>query len=119
MGLLTIKFTTDVRDQDYEVVEFHGELDQSTIPNTEKQMEEFLSSFKRPYLIFDFSNLKYTNSEGMGFMMTIHIKLSKQEQKLLIVSPRGNVLDILNAIGFPKMIPVLENMQKALEFIKK
>lgn len=119
MALLTLKFTTDVRDDDYEVVEFHGELDQSTIGNAEKQVNELLENYKRKYLIFDFSNLKYTNSEGVGFVVSIHENLVKKTQSLIVCGMRHNVEEVFTAMGLPKLFPILKTISEAISSIKK
>lgn len=119
MALLTLKFVTDVRDNHYEVVEFHGELDQSTLLDTEKQMNDFLEKFDRPCLIFDFSNLKYTNSEGIAFMVTVHAKLVKKGNKLLLTRVQSNVADILEVIGIGKLIPTFHTIEEAIAYVKK
>lgn len=119
MALLTLKFVTDVRDSDYEVVEFHGELDQSNLGDTERQIADLLGHFDREYLILDLAYLRFLNSEGIGFIVATHMKLTKKKQKLLICNAKQNVMDIFQLIGLPKLIPVLPNMAETISFIKK
>lgn len=95
------------------MVEFHGELDQSTRQAAETQMNEFLVAFKRPKLVFDLSDLKYVNSEGIGFMMKIHASLAKNGQKLSLAGLQPNVADVMNVIGVPKIVPVFPDVQSA------
>lgn len=118
MALLTLKFVTDIRDMDYEVVEFHGELDQSNLTLTETQITDLLKSFSRRFLIFDFSNLKFLNSEGIGFIVSISMKLARKNQKLLLTGVNHNVMDVLELIGLPKMIPLLKDMSETIRFMK-
>lgn len=115
MALLTLKFAADVRNPSYAVVEFHGELDQSTRLAAETQMNEFLVSFKRPHLIFDLAELKYVNSEGIGFMMKTHASLVKNGQHLSLAGLQPNVADVFNVIGVPKIIPVFPNAKAAID----
>lgn len=119
MALLTLKFVTDVRDEHYEVVEFQGELDQSTLGNTEKQVGEFLENFKRPALLFDLNNLHFINSEGIGFLVAIHTKLRKKGQDLFLCGLKKNVADVMNIIGLPGLIPTFPNVGAALEHFKQ
>lgn len=119
MALLTLKFVTNVRDDQYEVVEFHGELDQSTLSSTEKQMGEFLEPFKRSVLIFDLSDLKFINSEGIGFLVAIHAKLRKKGQDLFLCGFKKNVADVMNVIGLPSLIPVFQSVPAAIERMKQ
>lgn len=119
MALLTLKFVTDVRDFDYEVIEFHGELDQSNLDTTEGQINDLLKNFTRKNLIFDLSDLKFINSEGVGFIVAINLKLAKKKKNLIVCGPQQNVEDIFELIGLPKLLPILATIGDAIGFIKK
>lgn len=115
MALLTLKFVTDLRKSHAVVVEFHGELDQSTIPNAERKLAEFLESVTFTACIFDLSNLGYINSEGLGLLVSMHTKLMKQKRELCLASPRHNVSDVFELIGLAKIIPVYPTLHEALQ----
>jgi len=119
MALLTLKFVTDVRDLDYEVVEFHGELDQSTLAITEQQIFDFLAGFQRTALIFDLRDLAFINSEGIGFIVSTYMKLVKKNQQLILCGFKSHVGEVLQLIGLPKLIPVFSHITQAIDFIKK
>lgn len=119
MALLTLKFVTDVRNGDYEIVEFHGELDQSTIPSTEKQVADLLADFNRPYLIFDLTDLKFINSEGIGFVVTTHTTLLKKGQQLVICGLKKHVEDVMSLVGLPRLMQVFPTAQTAIDNLKK
>lgn len=119
MALLTLKFVTNVRDLDYAAVEFHGELDQSTLNNTEKEIAEFFEAFKRKFLVFDLANLGFINSEGIGFLVSTHMKLLKRGQQLILCGLKRNVEDVIQLIGLPKLIPVFPTMSAAIDHMKK
>ena len=119
MALLSLKFVTDVRDTDYEVVEFHGELDKSTQESAEKQILELLGTYTRRWLILDLSDLKYINSEGIGFLVSLHTKLTKKEQQLLLCSVASNVSDIFEVIGLGRIIQTFPSVAEAIHYIKK
>ena len=119
MALLTLKFVTDVRDFDYEVVEFHGELDQSNLGNTEKQIAEVIGNVERKFLVFDLGNLAFVNSEGVGFIAATHTSLVKQERQLIICNAKPNVTDIFELVGLSKLMPVFATIAEAIIFIKK
>lgn len=119
MALLTLKFVTDVRDAEYEVVEFHGELDQSNLANTEEQLNGFLKHFLRANLIFDFSNLHFINSEGVGFVVATHTKLTKKNQRLFLAGVKSHVAEVLHAMGMGKIIPVYANVTDTIAALKK
>lgn len=116
---MTLKFVTDVRDHEYEVIEFHGELDISTLTQTEQQMNELLEHYHRPYLVFDLRYLKFVNSEGIGFLVATHLKMLKKNQKLILFGAQSQVQEIFELLGFSKLIPVLKNFEEVIHFIKK
>lgn len=118
MALLTLKFVTDIKDLDYEVIEFHGELDQSNLSATESQIVDLLKNFSRKFLVFDLSDLHFINSEGIGFFVSSSTKLARKNSKLLLTGVRHNVMDIFNLIGLPKLIPVLPNIADAIRYVK-
>lgn len=119
MSQLSTKFVTDANDMDYGVVEFHGDLDQSTIDSLEPKMADLLKSFNRRYLVFDLADLGYANSEGIGLIVSTHMKLTKRHRQLLLSSPQKNVLDVFNVIGLAKLLPIFPSVADAVSYMKK
>lgn len=119
MKPLTLKFIKDIKDADYEVVEFNGDLDQSTEEQAEPQLLEDVKSFKGKYLVYDLAGLNYINSEGIALMMSMHMKLAVVGKRLLLCSVQPNVMDVLNLIGLPGLIPFFANMGEVISYIKK
>lgn len=119
MSLLTIKFVTDISDADYQVIEFHGEMDQSNIRDTESKIAEHIAVSKHAYIVFDLSDLRFINSEGMGFIVATHARLAKKGVSLLLCSPPLNVRDIFELVGLPKIVPVLASIGDVIKYIKK
>lgn len=119
MAMLTLKFVTDIRDTEYEIVEFHGELDQSTLKTAEEQIDLLLEAGKSRYFIFDLADMKFINSEGVGFIISTHVKLAKKGKQLYICAPKPNVSEVFALIGLPKLIPVFSSAAEAISFLKK
>lgn len=119
MPLLTLKFVTDISDLDYQVVEFSGELDAGSLRDAEKKTLDFLANFKHRFLLFDLTHLKFINSEGVGFMASIHAKLTHTGKQLILFGVRDHVADTFQALGFEKIIPIFRSMREAINFIKK
>jgi anti-anti-sigma factor len=119
MALLKLKFVTDLKNMDYEVVEFHGELDKSTLPNAENQISKLVEAFDGKTFICDFSGLNFINSEGVGFLVSMHSKLCKKNRAFVLADAKPNILDILNVVGLPKIIPVFDSLSLAIESVNK
>ena len=119
MGLLNLKFVKGVSDIDYDVMEFHGEFDQSTFDDAEQRSNAFLSNFERRFLILDLTDLKFINREGIGFLVSMHTKLVKKGKNLLIFGAKHNVTDVFELVGLPQIISIFSSMNEAIKFIKK
>lgn len=117
--ILQLKFVTDIKDQDYEVVEFCGDLDSSSIAYAEKQFNDLVRNFERKWLIADLQNLKYINSEGIGFLITLHAKLARKQKQLFICGVKPNVQEVFELIGLPKLVKIFPNMGETIKFMKK
>lgn len=119
MAQLKLRFITDIKDDDYEVVEFDGELDKSTLSEAETQLIKLVDSLKRKYLIMDFRRLKYINSEGIGLLMSLHTKLIKNNKRIFMCGANQNVLSVLDLVGLSKLIPSFAHVADVIKFLKK
>lgn len=117
--MLSLKFITDIRDNDYEVVEFCGEIDAATLPVAYEKINPLLEAFARPFLVFDWSAVRYTNSDGVGFIMTVHESLQRTGATLILVGLAPQVADVCSAVGLPTIIPLFHSLQEAIVFMKK
>lgn len=119
MALITLKFITDINNLDYQVIEFSGELDTASLRDVEKTIFDFIPTFKHRFLLFDFTNLKFINSEGVGFMASVYAKLMHTGKQLILFGLKDHVADTFQALGFEKMMPVCHSIREAINFIKK
>lgn len=119
MALITLKFITDINDLDYQVIEFSGELDSASLRDVEKKIFEFLPSFKHKFLLFDFTDLKFINSEGVGFVAVAQEKLKQLGKQLILFGSSRHVADVFDAVGFEKILPMFHSIREAINFIKK
>lgn len=119
MAVLTLKFVTDVADHEYGIVEFHGELDQSTLADAEAQINEMLKNFSGTFLIFDLGDLGFINSEGIGFFISIQKQLSSQKKELVLCGPKNNVAEVMTVMGLERLMKIFKIVADALNYLKK
>lgn len=119
MPLITLKFVTDINDLDYQVIEFSGELDSASLRDVEKKIFEFLPDFRHRFLLFDFTDLKFINSEGVGFVAVVQEQLGQLGKQLILFGAEKHVADVFNAVGFEKILPIFHSIREAINFIKK
>ncbi|MBD3360884.1 anti-sigma factor antagonist [Candidatus Peregrinibacteria bacterium] len=99
----------DVED-DYQIIKFTGEFDKAGHSYIRDELDNAVKNFTEKFLVFDFSGLKFINSEGIGYIMEIHTHLRKRDKKLIIVGLSSHVADVFKTIGISEIIPIYEDM---------
>lgn len=115
---ITIDIKPAGQSKDYRLVGFIGNLDKAGLDEVRSQIEEVVDSVKdEKYVVFNFENLEFINSESIGFLLMIHTRLVKKNKKLIIVDAVDHVKDVLDVIGMLKIIdyyPNLEEFEKSI-----
>lgn len=101
---------------DYQVVTFNGEFDKAGYGGVKENLDKSVKEFPAKKLVFDFTNLKFINSEGIGYLMEIHTHLVKQDKKFIIIGLNQHVKDVFNAIGINNIVPIYNDLT---EFLNK
>ncbi len=112
---LTTNIVPVIDGQSYQVVEFHGDLDQAGLSLISTQINTLAENFSYEHLVFDFGDLNFINSEGIGFLMTLHSHLANRKKSLVLVAAKAHVKDVLGVIGILNVLKVFESMG---EFLK-
>ena len=105
--------------QNYELVEFSGDLDKAGLEKVKTQIENLIVNLSQTDLVFDLSKLNFINSESIGFFMTIHSHLMKLNKNLVLVGAKANVKDVLSVIGIFQIMSYYDSLSSFLENSKK
>lgn len=111
---LRVEFVPADEKSGNQIVKFDGEFDKAGYSEVRPGLEKFIESFAAKNLIFDFHNLKFINSEGIGFLMEVHAHLAKRGQKLVLIGPNAHVRDIFKAIGVAEIISIHDELNDFL-----
>lgn len=122
MNDYTSSITVDIKPKgfkkEYRLVGFIGSLDKAGLTEIRDQIEEVAEAVNdEQYLVFNFGQLEFINSESIGFLLMIHTRLVKKEKKLVIVDAVDHVKDVLEVIGMLKIIeyhPTLEDFERSI-----
>ncbi len=110
----SIEMKVQEPDKDgFTIVSFKGELDKAGLDVVKEELNKLAEEFDSKYLVFDFSELNFINSEGIGFLMTIHYRLTKREKELIVVGAAEHVYDVLKVIG---LLSVMKHFKTIEEF---
>ncbi len=97
------------------VAKFTGEFDKAGFSDVREELMGLISGFKGTRLVFDFTHVRFINSEGIGFLMEAHSNLKDTNQQLVIVGANAHVLDVFQTIGLSDLVPLYKSMKDLTE----
>ena len=107
-----LSFTLQDETSEYDLYFLNGELDKAGLIEQKDNMEAAIDFYKKHLLVIDISGLKFINSEGIGFLMSLHAHLKTNGSELVLISPQPNVLDVFQAIGLPQIVRVIDSINQ-------
>lgn len=113
-----ITITPPQKKEKYQIIAFRGDLDKAGLISVKGTLEAFIETFDEVYLVFDFSQLNFINSESIGFLTTIHTRLKKKNKNLVVISAHSNVRDVFEVIGLFNVIEYYESLSAFLEHLE-
>lgn len=100
-----------------QVISFDGPLDKATLTVNRDQIEKIVYEFPGKAIIFDFSRLKFINSESIGFLMMLHTHLQKAGKKLALAHASSAVKDVLTTIGLTQIVPCADSVEECISLV--
>lgn len=95
------------------VVSLSGELDHHSAKELKNMIEELIKNRSVKNLIFDFSNLSFMDSSGIGVVLGRYKLISSIGGKTAIVSCNRTIDRLLMMSGINKLIETHENLDDA------
>ncbi|MCD6109306.1 STAS domain-containing protein [bacterium] len=81
-----------------------GEIDRDTIAKLREAMETILPTLETKTLIIDLENLKFINSEGIGYLTDIHNRLNTLGKNVVILKASARIMDIFQLVGLNQIV---------------
>ena len=94
------------------IVKITGELDHHNAPQIREETDFKIINNNIKYVIFDFTNLSFMDSSGVGVIIGRYKLLSSLKGSLYIVSPSKNVNRLLELSGIPKIIKMYKSIEE-------
>ncbi len=99
-------------DDRHQVFSFAGEFDKAGYSEVKENLNSAIEQFSLKHLVFDFSQLKFINSEGIGYLMEVHTHLVQRDMRLVVVGLNAHVKDVFEAIGMSEIISSFDNLDE-------
>ena len=101
------------------VVSLSGELDHHTAKDVKNLIEEVIKNRGVVNLVFDFTNLTFMDSSGIGVVIGRYKLIRSMGGKVTIVSPARNVSKLLSMSGINKIIEIFDDVDSALNSLQE
>ncbi|NIP39763.1 MAG: STAS domain-containing protein [Candidatus Dadabacteria bacterium] len=95
-----------------------GRLDLKGVEQVELKFTTLVAAKPRPSLI-DLSELEFIASLGLRMFLSCVKTLKNKNAQMVLLKPTQHVLDILTSVGFDKLIPIENDLDKAIEILKQ
>lgn len=105
---------SDENDTHTKVIHLNGELDEMSIENLKNQIDPFLNDKNVQRMIFDFTQLDFINSKGIGYMVATHTHMTKNARAIAIFGATEPVMDVISLVGLTNIIPYYATLEEAL-----
>lgn len=97
------------------IVHLSGELDQHLVDQLRVQMDQSISTQNIKHLIFDFANITFMDSSGIGMVIGRYKQINRMGGQVFIVAATANLQRILNISGLLKIINQRDTIDQALK----
>ena len=108
---------TQTNNKSAKIIHFVGQLDETNVDEEAKKIYQVIESAAEPYLILDLAGLDYMNSKSIGYLTDWYSRVMAKNGKVVIASPKPNILDILKVVGITQIITIHESVDQAKNLI--
>lgn len=105
------------RVNDSLVVTLVGELDHHSAEEVRVKIDDRIDRENIKKMIFDFSEVTFMDSSGIGVVIGRYKKLSMRKGELSIVSVNNSIKRVFELSGMFKIIKVYENLDDAVRSV--
>jgi anti-anti-sigma factor len=96
------------------LVHIVGQLDESNVDEQAKLIYQILEANPQGLsLVFDIAGLEYMNSKSIGYLTDWYSKVSAGAGRVVLASPRENILDILQVVGLTQLVNTYPSLDEA------
>lgn len=108
-------------EKNFKKLVLNGVIDGHTSSMFDKTMEEVIHA-GTPYILLDFSHVKYLSSAGIGVLISAQARLDEefpgQPTVLMIMKPSEGVMDVFHILEIEETFKFPETDQEARDIIK-
>lgn len=103
------------RSPSVKVLNLEGELDEVTVEELKEKTDPILGDQGVHQLVFNLEKLRFINSKGIGYLVSVHTHMAKDGRTLVLTEASEPVMDVLSLVGLTNIIPYYATLEEALK----
>ena len=100
------------------IIWISGEIDHHAAKELRRQTESAMTEMGGKNIIFDFAQVTFMDSSGIGMMIGRYKQLQALGGKLAISSANEKITEIIQLSGLSKLLPVFATINEALDYME-
>lgn len=101
------------------IVMVTGEIDHHNASTLRRKTENALSEWNGKHIIYDFENVTFMDSSGIGVLIGRYKQLQALGGKIALVCTHDNIRKIISLSGLNKLIPAYDTIAEALSYVER
>jgi anti-sigma B factor antagonist len=114
----TTPFDAEIIDGDILAIVLRGNLDATSTPEFERQVQEHLDQGLSK-MIIDCRYMGYVSSIGIGALITLQNRLKQKGGEVKLAAIQGNVIQVIRAVRLDKVLGIYGDLEFARESFYK
>ncbi len=100
------------------VIEIHGQMLLNNLSKIRKRLMGEMKESNIKNFILDLSNVVSIDSNGIGFIiMTLKVSVRSRKGNMVLVIPKGSVMEVSKVIVLEKVLKVHETIEDARRYL--
>lgn len=95
------------------IITLAGEMDESSLETMKPQLDPLLADANVKILLFDLRQLEFINSKGIGYLVSVHTHLSKDQREMVLAGANEAVMDVISLVGLTTIIKYFNTFEEA------
>ena len=92
---------------EYTYIEFYGDIDDTVCPKYKKEISELIETNKNKDMVFDFKEVTFIDSSGIGLILGRYNQLKSHKKKLYVNETNNQIKKLFKISGIYTIISEL------------
>ena len=93
----------------YTYIKFHGDIDDSVCPKYKDEISDLIELNKNKDVVFDFKDVTFIDSSGIGLILGRYNQLKKYRKKLYVIETNNQIKKLFKISG---IYTIIEDLSK-------